>query len=128
MVNIAVMAMLTFIAALILTMLGLSPGALAANGQLAGMLALAGITGMSGAIISLFSSKWIVKTRMRCRTIDGSEGEAEQWLVSTVEDLARRAGIKTPEVAIYPGEANAFATGASRNKALVAVSTGIIPI
>jgi heat shock protein HtpX len=60
------------------------------------------------------------------RTIDGSEGEAERWLVATVEDLARRANIKTPEVAIYPGAANAFATGAFKNSALVAVSTDIM--
>jgi heat shock protein HtpX len=60
------------------------------------------------------------------RTIDGSEGESERWLVATVEDLARRANIKTPEVAIYEGAANAFATGAFKNSALVAVSSDIM--
>jgi len=71
-------------------------------------------------------SKTLVKATMKCRTIDGTEGEAERWLVTTVEDLARRANIKTPEVAIYPGAANAFATGAFKNSALVAVSTDIM--
>jgi heat shock protein HtpX len=60
------------------------------------------------------------------RTIDGTEGEAERWLVATVEDLARRAGVKTPEVAIYEGAAKAFATGSFKNSALVAVSTDIM--
>ena len=62
---------------------------------------------------------------MKCRTIDGSEGAAERWLVDTIADLSRRAGIAMPEVAVYPGEANAFATGARKNAALVAVSTRI---
>jgi heat shock protein HtpX len=58
--------------------------------------------------------------------IDGSEGEAERWLVETVADLSRRANIKMPEVAVYPGAANAFATGAFKNSALVAVSSDIM--
>lgn len=87
---------------------------------------LAFVYGFVGAFISLLLSKPIAKFACRAQTIDGSEGEAERWLVSTVEDLARRANVKTPEVAIYPGAANAFATGAFRNHALVAVSTDIM--
>ncbi len=90
------------------------------------LLVFSFIFGMAGSVISLLLSKTIVKMSMRCRVIDGTEGEAERWLVSTVEDLARRADLKTPEVAIYPGAANAFATGAFRNSALVAVSTDIM--
>ena len=82
--------------------------------------------GFGGAIISLLMSKTMAKWSTKAKTIDGSEGEAERWLVATVEDLARRANLKTPEVAIYPGAANAFATGAFRNSALIAVSTDIM--
>ena len=84
------------------------------------------IFGMGGAIISLLLSKTIAKMSVGARVIDGSEGEAERWLVETVRSLAARANVKMPEVAIYKGEANAFATGAFRNHALVAVSTRIM--
>ena len=84
------------------------------------------VFGMGGAFISLLLSKPIAKMSVRARTIDGSEGPQERWLVSTVEDLARRANVKMPEVAIYQGSANAFATGAFKNSALVAVSTDIM--
>jgi heat shock protein HtpX len=84
------------------------------------------VYGVVGAFISLLISKPMAKFACGARTIDGSEGSAERWLVQTVEDLARRANLKTPEVAIYPGAANAFATGAFRNSALVAVSTDIM--
>ena len=91
-----------------------------------GLLIIAFVYGFIGAIISLLLSKPIAKFACRAKVINGTEGEAERWLVTTVEDLARRANIKTPEVAIYPGQANAFATGAFRNHALVAVSTDIM--
>ena len=84
------------------------------------------VFGMAGSFISLLMSKQMAKMSCRAKTITGTEGEAERWLVQTVEDLARRANLKTPEVAIYPGAANAFATGAFRNSALVAVSTDIM--
>ena len=90
------------------------------------LLVYAFVYGMLGAFISLLLSKPIAKMSCGAKTIDGTEGEAERWLVATVEDLARQAGVKTPEVAIYPGAANAFATGAFRNSALVAVSTDIM--
>ena len=90
------------------------------------LLVYAFVYGMLGAFISLLFSKPIAKMSCGAKTIDGTEGEAERWLVATVEDLAPQAGIKTPEVAIYPGAANAFATGAFKNSALVAVSTDIM--
>ena len=90
------------------------------------ILLLALVFGMVGSMISLFMSKSMAKMSVGAKTITGSEGEAEAWLVRTVEDLAQRANLKTPEVAIYHGPANAFATGAFRNSALVAVSDGIM--
>ena len=84
------------------------------------------IFGMAGSIVSLLMSKPMAKMSVGAKTITGSEGEAEAWLVRTVEELAQRANLKTPEVAIYHGSANAFATGAFRNSALVAVSDGIM--
>ena len=84
------------------------------------------IFGMAGSIVSLLLSKPMAKMSVGAKTITGSEGEAEAWLVRTVEELAQRANLKTPEVAIYHGSANAFATGAFRNSALVAVSDGIM--
>lgn len=84
------------------------------------------VFGMGGAVISLLLSKTIAKWSVGARVIDGSEGEAERWLVDTVRSLADRANVKMPEVAIYKGDANAFATGAFRNSALVAVSTKIM--
>ena len=90
------------------------------------ILVYAFIYGMLGSFISLLFSKQMAKMSCRAKTIDGSEGEAERWLVATVADLAQRANIKMPEVAIYPGAPNAFATGAFKNSALVAVSTEIM--
>ena len=125
-VNIAAVATLTIVATIVCGLLGVDLAAELGEGGYAPLLVFSFIFGMAGSVISLLLSKTIVKTSMKCRTIDGTEGEAERWLVSTVEDLARRANIKTPEVAIYPGAANAFATGAFKNSALVAVSTDIM--
>ncbi len=128
--NLAAVTMLTLVAGVVCALLGVDLTKLAQDENLLisflPLLIFAFIFGMAGALISLFLSKTMVKLTMRCKTIDGSEGESERWLVTTVADLARRANIKTPEVAIYPGEANAFATGAFKNAALVAVSTGIM--
>ncbi len=126
MTNIAAVAMLTIVATLVCTLFGVDLGAELGEGGFAPLLIFSFVFGMMGSIISLLLSKTIVKVSMGCRTIDGTEGEAERWLVTTVQDLARRANIKAPEVAIYPGAANAFATGAFKNSALVAVSTDIM--
>lgn len=84
------------------------------------------VFGMVGSLISLLLSKPIAKWLVKAKTITGDEGEAERWLVDTVRSLAMMANIRAPEVAIYEGEANAFATGAFKNSALVAVSTEIM--
>ena len=126
MTNIAAVAMLTIAASVICALCGVDLASALGEGGFAPLLAFSFIFGMAGSLISLFLSKTMVKATMKCRVIDGTEGEAERWLVATVEDLARRANIKTPEVAIYPGAANAFATGAFKNSALVAVSTDIM--
>jgi len=84
------------------------------------------VIGFGGSFISLLLSKPLAKRMTRARVIQGTEGGAERWLVDTVRALADRAGIGMPEVAVYDGPPNAFATGAFRNSALVAVSTGLL--
>lgn len=86
------------------------------------------IVGFTGAFISLLISKPMAKASTGCRVIDPQApgGAREAWLVDTVHQLADRAGIGRPEVAIYEGEPNAFATGAFKNDSLVAVSTGLL--
>jgi len=92
------------------------------------LLVFSALVGFTGAIVSLLMSKWMAKQSTGARVIDPqAPGNArEAWLVDTVHQLADRAGIGRPEVAIYEGEPNAFATGAFRNDALVAVSTGLL--
>lgn len=124
--NLAAVAMLTIVASVVCAFCGTDISQILDGGGYGQLLVMAFVFGMAGSLISLFLSKKMVKLSMKCKTIDGTEGDAERWLVSTIEDLARRANVKMPEVAIYPGEANAFATGAFKNKALVAVSTGIM--
>lgn len=84
------------------------------------------VFGMGGAFISLLISKPMAKWSVGAQVVDGSESSQARWLVDTVERLARSANIKTPEVAIYRGAPNAFATGAFKNSALVAVSDQIM--
>jgi heat shock protein HtpX len=122
--NIAVLLTLGVVANVVSAFLGTSLEGLIGQ-EYAHLAIFAFVYGFIGAFISLLLSKPIAKFSCGAHTIDGTEGEAERWLVSTVEDLARRANIKTPEVAIYHGSANAFATGAFKNSALVAVSTDI---
>ncbi|MCC6208934.1 MAG: protease HtpX [Gammaproteobacteria bacterium] len=91
------------------------------------LLIFAAVFGMGGSFLSLAISKWTAKRFTGARVIERPANEAEQWLVATVQRQARQAGIGMPEVAIYDSpDVNAFATGASRNKALVAVSTGLL--
>lgn len=85
------------------------------------------IFGMGISLVSLLLSKKIAKWTTKVQIIDQPQGEREQWLVRTVEEQARDAGIGMPDVGIFPAQqANAFATGANRNKALVAVSEGMM--
>jgi heat shock protein HtpX len=100
---------------------------LTANGiDYLSLLVFSAIFGFGGAFISLLMSKFIAKMSVGAQTIDGSEGTTQYWIVQTVHRLADEAGVGKPEVALYDGPPNAFATGAFRDSALVAVSTGLI--
>lgn len=92
------------------------------------LLIFSGMIGFIGAFVSLLMSKWMAKMSTGARVInpDAPANARERWLLDTVHQLADRAGIGRPEVAIYDGAPNAFATGAFRNAALVAVSTGLL--
>jgi len=120
--NIAIMIVLSIAA----SVLGLDR-ILTENGlNLPALLGMSALFGFGGAFISLLISKPMAKWSTGARVIDGSEGSTEYWLVESVRRLSQKAGIGMPEVAIYDGEPNAFATGFSRNDALVAVSTGLV--
>ncbi|MCE2915109.1 MAG: protease HtpX [Rubrivivax sp.] len=100
---------------------------LTANGlNLPMLLGFAALMGFGGAFISLLMSKPIAKWSTGAQVINGSNDPTHRWIVSTVEGFAKKAGIQTPEVAMYEGAPNAFATGAFKNSALVAVSTGLL--
>ena len=100
---------------------------LSANGlNLGALLGFALVMGFGGAIISLLISKPMAKWSAGVRVIEQPQNGDEAWIVQTVQRLATQAGISMPEVGIFEGEANAFATGAFRNSALVAVSTGLL--
>ena len=120
--NLAVMVVLSIVASVLgvdrwLTANGLNFGAL---------LIWAAIFGFGGAFISLLMSKTIAKWSVGAQTIDGSEGTTQYFIVQTVHKLADAAHIGRPEVALYDGPPNAFATGAFKDSSLVAVSTGLV--
>ena len=120
--NLAVVFLLSIVA----SVLGIDR-MLAQNGfDFTGTLIFATLFGFGGAFISLLISKPMAKWSMGAQLIDGTEGTTQYWLVSTVKRLSEKAGIGMPEVAMYDGAPNAFATGAFRDSALVAVSTGLL--
>lgn len=120
--NLAVMLVLGVVASL----LGVNRY-LTSNGlNLSALLGFAAVMGFGGAFISLLMSKWMAKMSTGAQVINQPRNADEAWLVQTVQQLSQRAGIAMPEVAIYEGEPNAFATGASKNSSLVAVSTGLL--
>ena len=120
--NLAVMVVLSIIT----DVLGINQ-ALAANGLNVGaLLAFSAVIGFGGAFISLLISKPMAKWSTGAVVLKSPRNDNEQWLLATVKKLADKAGIAMPEVAIYEGEPNAFATGAFKNSALVAVSTGLL--
>src|SRR5258706_9194800 len=120
--NFAVIALLSIVA----SVLGIDK-MLAQNGfNFFGTLVFASLFGFGGAVISLLISRCMAKFWTGAQVIDGTEGTTQYWLVDTVKKLAEKAGIGMPEVAMYEGEPNAFATGAFRDSALVAVSTGLL--
>ena len=92
-----------------------------------GLLLMAAVFGFGGSFISLFMSKWMAKRSYGVQVIEDPRTETEFWLVSTIRRQAQDAGIGMPEVGIYDSpEMNAFATGASRDNSLVAVSSGLL--
>ncbi len=121
--NLAIVLVLS----IVLRLLGLDRAMYSQTGvSYGGLLAFSAVVGFTGAIISLLMSKPMAKWSTGAHVIDQPTNEAEAWLVETVRRLAAKAGIGMPEVAIYEGDPNAFATGAFRNSALVAVSTGLL--
>jgi len=125
MTNIAIMVVLS----ITLRLLGVD-SILAENGSdlnLQSLVILSGVIGFGGAFISLAISKWMAKRMTGAVVITNPKTNIEKWLISTVEKQASIVGIKVPEVAIFPSsQMNAFATGASKNKALIAVSQGLL--
>jgi heat shock protein HtpX len=100
---------------------------LTANGlNLPMLLGFAALMGFGGAIISLLMSKMVAKWSTGAQIINDSPDPTHRWIVGTVEAFAKKSNIGMPDVAIYQGEPNAFATGAFKNSALVAVSTGLL--
>lgn len=115
--NLAVLAL----ASVVMSLLGVN------SASMVGLLVMAALFGFGGSLISLLMSKWMAKRATGAMVIQTPRNEAEQWLVETVRRQAQAAGIGMPEVAVYEApEINAFATGANRNNALVAVSTGLL--
>jgi len=125
MTNIAIMVVLS----VTLTLLGVD-SILAENGSdlnIQALVILSGVIGFGGSFISLLISKWMAKRMTGAVVITNPSSSMEKWLISTVEKQAKIVGIKMPEVAVFPTPAmNAFATGASKNKALMAVSQGLL--
>ncbi|MDP2228474.1 MAG: protease HtpX [Moraxellaceae bacterium] len=124
MTNLAVLV----VAGIVLSVLGVGsthgPGN---NLNLQNLLVFCFVFGMVGSLVSLLLSKWMAKRGTGTQVIENPRTEEERWLISTVEELSRKAGIKMPEVGIFPSyQSNAFATGWNKNAALVAVSTGLL--
>ncbi len=122
--NIAIMITLS----IVLSLLGFS-GYLTADGlDYAGLMMFSLVWGMGGAFISLAMSRWMAKTAMGVQLVNGRTGQAElDWLYQTVEQQTRKAGLPMPEVGVYDSpEVNAFATGPSKSRSLVAVSSGLL--
>jgi len=123
--NIAIMIVIS----IVFSIFGIG-STLEANGvdlNLNALLVMSAVIGMTGSVISLAMSKWSAKRAMNVHVIENPQNQTEQWLVSLVAKQAKKAGIGMPEVGIFQTpEPNAFATGMSRNNALVAVSTGLL--
>jgi len=121
--NIAIMVVLS----IIVSVLGLDRYLTQQGLNLPALLMFSAVLGFGGSFISLLLSKWMAKRSMGVHVIEKPSNEAEQWLVATVRKQAETAGIGMPEVGIFDSpDPNAFATGANKNNALVAVSTGLL--
>jgi heat shock protein HtpX len=121
--NLAVLALLSLVIFIVERVFGVQ----LTGGGLGGLLVFAAICGFGGALISLALSKWTAKRMMGVQVITAPQSDVERWLVGTVGRLANQARIGMPEVGIFDADdMNAFATGARRNAALVAVSSGLL--
>lgn len=120
--NIAVIAVMT----VVLSLLGVDRFLTSSGLNLPMLIVFSLVVGFTGSIFSLLISKPMAKWSTGARVIDAPSNSTELWLVDTVRKLADKAGIGMPDVAVYDGEPNAFATGAFKNSALVAVSTGLL--
>src|ERR1700691_5678579 len=121
--NLAVLALLSVVLYIVENVFGVH----LMQGGTGGLLVFAAIFGFGGSLISLALSKWTAKRMMGVRIIESPQSELERWLVGTVKRLAEQAHLGMPEVGIFDAEEmNAFATGARRNAALVAVSSGLL--
>ncbi|WP_319783961.1 protease HtpX [Oceanisphaera sp. IT1-181] len=119
--NLAVVLVLGVVLNIVFSMLGID------RSSITGLLVFCAVFGFGGAFISLLISKWMAKRAYNVQIIEQPRNEIEHWLLSTVTRQAQQAGIGMPEVGIYDSpDMNAFATGASRNSSLVAVSTGLM--
>lgn len=115
------------VASITLSLLGIGTHDAQGGTDLTGLLIFCAIFGFAGSFVSLFLSKWMAKRGTGARVITQPQTRQEQWLVDTVAELAEKAGIGMPEVAIFPSRAsNAFATGWNKNDSLVAVSEGML--
>ena len=121
--NLAVLALLSVVIFIIEQVFGVR----LAQGSLGGLLVFAAVFGFGGALISLGLSKWTAKRMMGVRVITAPQSDVERWLLAAVKRWADQVGVGMPEVGMFDSvEMNAFATGARRNAALVAVSTGLL--
>ncbi|KUJ71557.1 protease HtpX [Thiomicrospira sp. WB1] len=121
--NIAVLA----VAMITLNLLGVGSYMQGTSLDLGNLFAFALVFGFAGSFVSLAMSKWMAKMATGAKVIEEPRTQDERWLLETVHRQAQKAGIKTPEVAIYDApEPNAFATGMTKNKSMVAVSTGLM--
>ena len=120
--NLAVIVVL----GIVVNVFGLNRFISSAGLNLGQLMVFAAVMGFGGAFISLLMSKPMAKWSTRAQVINNSQDPTHMWIVQTVARFSDKAGIRMPEVAIYDGEPNAFATGAFRNSALVAVSTGLL--
>lgn len=123
--NIAVMAMI----GIVVKVLGLEPALQASGLNLMNLFIISALFGFGGSFVSLFMSKMMAKRSMGVQIIEQPRNETEAWIYNTVQRMSGELGIRMPEVGIFHNDApNAFATGASKNNSLVAVSTGLLHI
>lgn len=123
--NLAILVVLSITVPLIMALFGIRMEETGLN--MPALLIFAAVFGFGGSFISLAMSKWLAKRAVGAQVIATPRNSTEQWLVDTVRRQAKQAGIGMPEVAVYEApDVNAFATGMNRDKALVAVSTGLL--